>query len=283
MDPAKGSWVYDKLSGNTYNTLIKVTVPADTPADRYSLLLHTTSGDELSTGAVKVIKAYRDQYYVLQFSDVHRWQGGYDGMHTMRKVSEILKIANIIDPEIIIETGDNMYNVRNHPERETSYFHGFPASGILGMHDTPAATFMAAGNHDSPNNNYKKDESISETADFYNTYYGLHIYNFTYGNGRFCIFNNGWGTQAADTPGQAKSADEWLERVGRGNFVLGAAHIMDGEYLPFYRVLKVDLGIAGHNHYLARENPRSLEGEPVLYLADSVRDKGNFEFNLFQC
>jgi len=282
MDPVKGNWVYDNLSSNTYDTLISVMVPAGTPADRYTLLLHTTSGDEKSSGAVKVIKAFRDQYYVMQWSDAHRWQGGHDGMHTMRKISEMLKIANIMDPEIIIETGDNMYNVRNHPEREASYFHGFPEQGILGMHDTPAATFMVAGNHDSPNNSYTKDAGVAETARFYNTFYGLNVYNFSYGNGRFCIFNDAWGMDAVKVPSQGAAAVAWLDTVGRGNFVLSAAHIKDELFKPFDDAVDADLGLVGHNHHIAHENPRMINGKPMLFIAGSIRDKANFEFNLFR-
>ena len=180
-----GNWEYDKLSHNTYDTKITVTVPVDAPADRYELILNTSTGQENSTGAVKVIRGYKDSYYIMHMSDAHRAQGGYDETHTLRKVSEIVKIANIIDPEMLFETGDNQYNIRNHPEREVSYYHGLPAEGILGMHDAFAATFMCAGNHCSPNNDYTKDVNVAETADFFNKYYGLHIYNFIYGNGCF--------------------------------------------------------------------------------------------------
>ncbi|HML76673.1 MAG TPA: hypothetical protein PKB02_19435, partial [Anaerohalosphaeraceae bacterium] len=48
-----GSWQYDEISGNRYNTRIAVTVPADAPQERYDLILNTTAGQEISHGAVK--------------------------------------------------------------------------------------------------------------------------------------------------------------------------------------------------------------------------------------
>ena len=42
--PVTGAWVYDKISGNTYNRTITVTVPATAPADRYDLVLNTSTG-----------------------------------------------------------------------------------------------------------------------------------------------------------------------------------------------------------------------------------------------
>ncbi len=280
MSIQRGEWVYDKLSVNSFNTRIAVTVPKDAPADRYALVLKTSTGDDVSTGAVKVVREFRDHYYILQFSDAHRWQGGHDGMLTMRKVSEILKIANIIDPEIIFETGDNMYNVVNHPEREQSYYHGFPEQGILGLHDVSAATFISPGNHDSPNNSFTRDKDVRETARFFNRYYGLGVHNFTYGNGRFCMFNDAWGVDAVDVDGQGRTAAAWLDRVGRGNFVLGAAHIMGGAFGRFDRMAPVDMALVGHNHHLAPDNPHPVNDRKLLYVANAVRE--HFEFNLFR-
>lgn len=277
-----GEWVYDEISKNTFNTKIKVSVPKSTAADRYALHIKTSAGEVVSGGAVKVIHEFQNEYYVLQFSDVHRWQGNYDGMHLLSKVSEILKISNIIDPEIVFETGDNMYNVVNHPEREHSYYHGVHEKGILGMNDATAATFIVAGNHDSPNNAFSKDKNVQETAQFFNRFYGLGEYHFTYGNGRYCVFNDSWGVDAVDVDGQARRASQWLDKVGRGNFVMGAAHIRGGEFERFDRIAKVDAGICGHNHHLAPENPHPVNNTSKLFVANSVREPAHFEFNLFR-
>ena len=45
---------------------------------------------------------------------------------------------------------------------------------------------------------------------------------------------------------------------------------------------EVDLGLAliGHNHHLAFDNPYELDGRPILYYADSVRE--HLVFNLYR-
>lgn len=67
-----GDWEYDSLSGNRYNTKIMVNVPADAPADRYDLVLKTTTDDVISYGGVKVLKEYKQDYYIMHMSDGHR-------------------------------------------------------------------------------------------------------------------------------------------------------------------------------------------------------------------
>ena len=68
---AMGSWEWDPISGNTYNTLIIVDVPAGAPADRYDIVLKTSSGDELSIAGIKVIREWKTEYHVLHISDSH--------------------------------------------------------------------------------------------------------------------------------------------------------------------------------------------------------------------
>ncbi len=276
-----GSWTYDKLSGNKYDNRITVTVPSSCPYDRYDLILKTSQGDEKSPMGVKVIKKYKDEYYIMHFSDAHRFQGGYDEEHTLRKVSEMLKIAEILDPEMIIETGDNMYSVRNHPEREDMYYNGIANKNILGMHDTKSATFMVFGNHDSPNNLYSKDASIQETADFVNKYYGIPVYNFKYGNGRYICVANQWGGPGNITR-QATDAKAWLDSSGHGNFIMAAGHAKQTSMEPVAQRINLDVALAGHTHFVAKDNPHILNGKNNNFVADSVRDLGNFEFNLYK-
>jgi hypothetical protein len=289
-----GTWEYDFMSKNTYNTKLTVTVPANTPADRYELILNTSTGVESSTGAVKVIQDYKNEYYIAGTSCAHRWQSMdangdgvvntsssdinvNDGYFILRKMSEIIKIAEIMDVELFFEAGDNMYSVRNNPDRETSYFHGLPQYGILGMHDLSSATFMTSGNHEAPDN-VADTETSFELADFYNTYYGLYAHNIAYGNARYCSAADGWGA-ANNLSGQATRANTWLNSVGRGNLIVAIMHIKDGS--EFQNVVAQDITLCGHNHFIANENPHML-GTTPQYVADSVRDPGNFEFNLFK-
>ena len=269
-----GNWVYDKTSLNTYNTKITVKVPASAPADRYDIILNTSSGQVTSLAGVKVIKDYKSNYYILHFSDVHAFQNGYET--TLQKLSTIIDIANIINPEIVFNTGDNMY--RPTDDRMNQFFIGNKSLQTKGLNKLNAAVFTAAGNHDFDLNTEEASGFFPEKSNWWNTWWGLQAYNFTYGNGRFMVINDGWeGFNPAD---QIADATSWLNAVGVGNFRLGAAHIRNTKVMPFDTSVNLGILLVGHNHYIANENPMLLNNKPIQYVANSVRD--NIEFNLFR-
>jgi hypothetical protein len=281
-----GSWEYDKNSGNTYNRRITVTVPEYAPADRYDVIVNTSKGNVISTGAVKVVKDFKADYYIIHMSDAHRWQGGYDGYHIHRKISEVIKIGNLLDVEVFIESGDNMYSVRNNPWREVGYFQGFPDMGILGVHHSSAATFMIPGNHDSHRNAVELDDGGPDfTADFYNTYYGLQYYHFTYGKSRFAMLNNAWfyKTKSEFQDQYTYQIDEtadWLNNTP-GTFSLVAMHIPNHWFGNLDKKYSFTMGIWGHLHWDGLKNPLDINGQLKGYAGISPRDNG-FHFNLYK-
>lgn len=281
-----GSWVYDQMSGNTYNTKITVTVPVDAPADRYSLIIKTSSGDEVSWGGVKVVSEFKEDYYIMHMSDGHLYQSGYNEITLHARKSAMIDIANIIDCEIIIETGDNMYNVRNHPERETAYFLGIEHEDIKGMADATAATFMIPGDHDAYAANDWPQASEQVNADFFNDYYGLQNSCFSYGKGRFMLLNNAWDVSTSSAKNHQYQVDDaitWLENAGAGgNFFLTAGHCYDKmhEFVDDHQPL--DIVLAGDKHHVRTNNPFPFDdgSAEIAYIAGSIRD--HFEFNLFK-
>lgn len=281
-----GDWEYDPLSGNRYNTKITVTVPADAPADRYDLLLETTTGDVISYGGVKVLKEYKQDYYIMHMSDGHLYQYNYDTNTLLARKTGMIDMADIMDCQLIIETGDNMYNVRNHPEREVIYFQGNDALGIKGMADATAATFLVPGDHDTHTANDWPQATVQVNSDFFNDYWGMQHSNFKYGNGRFMMLNNGWGV--SETSGgvhqyQADDAAAWLSGDGAGgNFFLTAGHCYNKLHEFIDDAEPLDLVLAGDKHHIRTDNPYSFDdGSPeVAYIAGSIRD--HFEFNLFR-
>jgi len=281
-----GNWVYDPMSGNTYTHKITVNVPAGIPADRYDLVLNTSTGTVTSYGGVKIVKKYNDEYYLVHMSDGHLFQGGHDSDVLLKRKSAMIDIANIIDAQIIIETGDNMYNVINHPEREEYYFLGNNSLNTKGMAKATAATFLIPGNHDAPINNDFNKATAQQNADFFNRYWGIQSHIFKYGNGRFMNINNAWSvsaTNAGDHQYQIDEAIAWLQGVGSGgNFHLAAGHIYSRMHSFIDSVTNLSLVLSGHNHHLFTKNPYSFtEGSPaVAYIAASTREY--FEFNLFK-
>ncbi len=281
-----GDWEYDQLSGNRYDTKITVTVPAEAPADRYDLVLKTSSGDVRSPGGVKVVTEYKEQYYIMHMSDGHLYQHGHDINVLLGKKSAMIDIANIMDVQVIVETGDNMYNVRNHPEREIIYFEGDESSGINGMADASAATFMVPGDHDAYTANDWPQASAQVNSDFFNDYYGLQSSSFSYGNGRFMMLNNAWDVSTSSAKEHAWQVDEavaWLEGAGSGgNFFVTAGHCYDKMHEFIDDHTKLNLVLAGDKHHVRTDNPWPFDtgSDEVAYIAGSIRD--HFEFNLFR-
>ncbi len=269
-----GTWIYDVTSQNTYNTKITVKVPKSAPADRYDIALNTSTGIVESQAGVKVIKKFKSSYYILHFSDIHAFQNGHET--TLNRLSTIVDIANIINPEIVFNTGDNLY--RPNEERMNQLFAGDSEKGLKGLNQLAGAVFSVAGNHDFDFDNMPEVGLYKEKSDWWNNWWGLQSYNFTYGNGRFMVINNGWhGFNPAQ---QVTEIQSWLQKNGSGNFRLGAAHIREKEMLPFDSVANLNLVLIGHNHHIADQNPTPLNSKPIQYIVNSVRD--HMEFNLFK-
>lgn len=269
-----GNWIYDVTSQNSYNTKITVKVPKSAPADRYDIVLNTSAGMVGSPAAVKVIKEYKSSYYILHFSDIHAFQNGHET--TLNRLSTIIDIANIINPEIVFNTGDNLY--RPTEERMNQLFAGNSEKEIKGLNQLDAAVFTVAGNHDIDFDKMPVEGFFREKADWWNNWWGLQTFNFSYGNGRFMVINNGWhGFNPAQ---QIAEIQTWLQQAGTGNFWFGAAHIRNKEMLPFDSIANLELVLVGHNHHIASQNPTPLRKKPIQYIVNSVRD--HMEFNLFK-
>jgi hypothetical protein len=235
------TWMYDKWSENTCNTKLTVTVPANTPTDRYDLILKTSSGDEISLAAVKVIKEYKNSFYVFHISDAHRWQGTYDTNKILKMVATTIDIANIINPEMVFETGDNHYpntnNAASTVQRTTEYYNGYMSGTefVKGLNQFAAPVFSVPGNHDTPQKNYQSEPGYPNPgytkvpSAAWNDLYGLQAHNFTYGNARFIGLNNAWfPDDSGGVPNFAHQTDEakvWLNEVGKGTFRIGYCHV----------------------------------------------------------
>jgi hypothetical protein len=286
MSILNGNWVYDPLSGNTYNMKITVSVPSDTPADRYDLVLNTPAGSVISYGGVKIVKEYKEDYYVIHTSDGHLYQSGYDTDVLLQRKSAMMDIANIMDVQVFIETGDNMYNVRNHPEREGYYFLGKSDLNTKGMSQTSAATFITPGDHEGLNANDFAQGTVQENADFVNDYWGLQNHNFKYGNGRFMNLNNAWAvseTNAGVHKYEIDDAIAWLHGPGSGgNFFLSAGHCYNKMHSFIDADTKLSVVLAGDKHHIYTSNPYSFTpGSPTTaFIAGSIIN--HFTFNLFQ-
>jgi hypothetical protein len=284
------TWVYDQWSGNTCNVKLTVSVPANTPTDRYNLVLKTSSGNETSLAAVKVIKDYKTSFYVFHISDAHRWQGSYDALAISKNVAATIDIANIINPEMVFETGDNHYPNTNSPastnQRTNDYYNGFMngTESVNGLNNFSAPVFSIPGNHDTPQKNYELEPGFPAAgytkvpSVAWNEYYGLQAHNFSYGNARFIGLNNAWfSDEATGVPNFAHQTDEakaWLNTVGKGTFRIGYCHVMTPTplkafYDPLYKTgAPLNLILAGHCHWAG--NTHSIKDYPNIKITHST-------------
>lgn len=258
------TWIYDNWSENTCNTKLTITVPAGTPTDRYDLILKTSTSDEISLAAVKVIKEYKTSFYVFHISDAHRWQGGYDTNKILKMVATTIDIANVINPEMVFETGDNHYPNTNSSastaQRTNDYYNGYVDGAVFvkGLNQFAAPIFSIPGNHDTPQKNYAIEPDMKTPSKYYNEYYGLQAHNFSYGNARFIGVNNAWfsdeSTGIPNFEHQTDAAKTWLNEVGKGTFRIGYCHVpeptaLKAFYDPLFKAgAPLNLILAGHVH-----------------------------------
>ncbi|MEX2370773.1 MAG: metallophosphoesterase [Bacteroidales bacterium] len=280
-----GSWQYDPVSENRYNRQISVTVPPDTPEERYDLILNTSEGEAISCRSVKVIREYKTNYKIFLISDSHYGQRGTEVM-VPNKHTAFVEIANIINPDIVVNGGDVVYYRSDSSllqERMDKFYQGNEAEGLKGMYDFNAATFVVAGNHDYQEggiDGLPKQGYNDLKSDYWNRYHGLQYHFFKYGNSRFMILNNGW--LGYDWQWQTDLAANWLNGKGsNGKLRVAIAHISRTESMDsMAHDNDIGLYLLGHNHHLGDRNPYMLDDRLVMYYVRAVREY--LEFMLFQ-
>ena len=273
-----GSWTYDPVSGNSYNTRLTASVPAGTPTDRYDLILNTPERAIESIRAVRVIPEPKSNYKILHISDSHL-RGGMshqDGL-LEKKHTAIVNMANIINPELVFVTGDSIMFGDDFQQRVDHFYTGSAKRGFKGMHGFDAACFVVAGNHDHGAEPYEGHHK--EKALFWNRYHGLQYHGFKYGNTRFMMFSNAWVDY--DWSWQRERFGEWLDGEGAGGRLrVAVAHLSAGESMGrFAHRNRLGLVLVGHNHHLGDRNPWPMDDRPILHYARSIREY--LEFNLY--
>lgn len=118
-----------------------VRIPADTPMELYDL--EVNNGTDKNDNAVKVIFSFPTRFYFIHTSDMHF---GYSGAEAAFKA--IMNDINIINPEFLIETGDNLACGGNFPVsyclEDQRYSHVFS----VWESTVRVPTYIVAGNHD---------------------------------------------------------------------------------------------------------------------------------------
>ncbi len=286
-----GAWTYDTVSGAAYNTRIRVTVPSTAPEERYDLVLNTSTGEEISQAGVKVVKAIKTDYTIFHISDTHMCDEsvrGADGVPArLRLLSALVDTANIIGPEIVFLTGDNV-NSRSWDagnatylttwpstqERMNFYYKGSQKDGFQGVYDFSAPAFSCNGNHDY----YERPADgleISSKYEFWNKYHGLRTHHFAYGDARFMAFCDAFDK---DNEAEALQHTAWLNEVGPGTLRVIYKHFFNIVPQPWATDQNIQFGMVGHNHHKGVLNPHT-QGTTDMYIANFTEYT---TFNLFR-
>lgn len=283
---ATGSWVYDKMSGNTYNTRITATIPLQAPEELYDLVVATTAGLATSRSAVKVIKEYRRDFTFMQFSDTHLGRDRKEDYPAeLDKIDKLIEVINIASPDIVFVTGDLVDATArvvslfpDAAQRWRFFYEGYPAKGLRGIKDIRAPTFTVPGNHDWEES-LSSASSCQKRADFWNRHNGIQGHHLQYGDARFVMTNNGW----SDCSGQdvINGHNDWFKAVGPGKLRVLPKHIYghNAEEMEFARLNDIRMGLAGHNHNIGPESPYR-QGVTDMYIANWIHHMTFSVFNV---
>ncbi len=286
----QGSWVYDKMSGNTYNTQIIATVPLNAPEELYDLVVTTSTGNTMSRSSVKVIRDYRKNFTFVQFSDTHMGRNKFEDYPIeLAKLSKMIEVINIISPDLAFMTGDLVDAtpnvVDNFPgdqKRWDFFYEGYRSKGILGVYDVMAPVFALPGNHDYQEYEFPGSSQpghCREKADFWNRYNGLQSQHFQYGEAQFFTTNNSWTDCSSQE--QIDGHNEWLKKVGPGKLKVIAKHMFghSPEEAQFTNQHNIRMGLAGHNHHIGPESPHR-EGVTDMYIVNWIHHMTFSVFNV---
>ncbi len=278
-----GRFEYDNYSHASVNNKIYAHVPKGTPEELYNLIIKSNGEIHTSNKSVKVVKEFKENHSFIHISDLHisrNWEGTVDCGYAkeLELFDSFVKVANIIAPDFILNTGDNIHETtRFNPdstgwggdlnseayqrplpeEKWKNFYEG--SNGFLGIHGLNAPVFSLPGNHDYYG--MPKSESKLKVMQW-NSMCGLRVYGFCYGGTRIIMSDNCIGDPDEDYPlGATMSGLQgevfksfFIENGVGGINILGQHRyhdksdeglLIDTAFLDNY---KINMLLHGHNH-----------------------------------
>jgi predicted MPP superfamily phosphohydrolase len=271
-----GRFVYDHYTGVSVNNKIWVNVPDRAPVELYDLFIHTGGEIHRSPKSVKVLDGFNGSHKLIHITDLHlsrQWVGtpeeGY--AKELELFNGFVKVANIIDPDFILITGDNImeytmfdadstgwggtviYDPVKRPLTEEKYknlFYGADEfSGIYGL-DAPA--FLIPGNHDY--HGIPADEHQMK-AEQWNRHMGKRFHGFTFAGTRVILADDSLGDRIKENSkpaplsgSQGRIHEEFLQENGAGKLRILAQHTHNNIDTGFLNRNNINILLNGHNH-----------------------------------
>lgn len=276
-----GRFEYDSYTHKSTNNRIWVNVPESSPEAMYDLIVKSGGETFVSSHSVKVVSEFKTRHKFIHITDLHisrQWVGqaknGY--AKELELLDNFIKVANIINPDFVIITGDNIHDYTRFnadstgwggelvrgadelpqvEEKWRNYYEG--ANGFSGIHGFNAPAFSVPGNHDfyglAVDNHQAK-------ATQWNYLCGKRVYGFSYAGTRVFVSDDFLGDPLTDIPEkspmsglQGKVLESFLEENGEGQIRIMAQHRHDRIDTAFCDKHQIAILLNGHSHKPAYE------------------------------
>ena len=268
-----GKFEFDNYTKSSVNNRILVKIPKSTPQELYDLFVHCGGEVSSSPKSVKVVKQLNRIHSFIHISDLHmtrQWVGSAENGYAkeLELFDSFVKVANIISPDFIIVTGDNImdytmfdadstgwggvknYNANKRPLIEEKYknlFYGTEDfSGIYGLN---SPTFLIPGNHDYygvPKDNYYAK------ALQWNKLMGIRVHEFSYSGTRVFLADDSLCDSVSVSFPLSKTQEnifeKYLEKNGVGKIRILAQHRPNNVDTMFLNKNNINILLHGHNH-----------------------------------
>lgn len=271
-----GMFEFDHYTKSAVNNRIWANIPEVTPEELYDLHIYCGGEVSISPKSVKVVKQFNRAHSFIHISDLHvtrEWVGTAEDGYAkeLELLNSFIEVANIISPDFIIITGDNIMDytmfdadstgwngVRNYEadsrplieERYKNLFYG--ANGFSGIYGFNSPTFLTPGNHDFYG--VHKDDHLAKTLQW-NKHMGKRTHGFTFAGTRVILSDDSLGDTESETPSaaimsslQRKVHEQFLEENGAGELRILGQHKHDNIDTLFLDKHHINILLNGHNH-----------------------------------
>ncbi len=271
-----GRFEFDSFTHAAVNNKICATVPSGTPEELYNLKIISRGEAHLSPVSVKVVKEFSTSHSFIHISDLHltrQWVGTAENGYAkeLELLDKFIDVANIIHPDFIIITGDNIMDytrinadptgwgginltdAASRPLLEEKWRNCFDgAAGFSGINAFDSPVFILPGNHDFYG--LKQDDYPAKAAQW-NDMCGIRVYGFSYAGTRVIASDDFLGDPVYDIPDkspmsglQGKVLESFLSGNGPGLIRIMAQHRHDRFDTAFLNKYKINILLNGHAH-----------------------------------
>ena len=271
-----GRFEYDSYTHHSTNNRIWVNVPESSPEEMYDLVVKSGGEKHVSFHSVKVVNEFNTSHKIIHITDLHisrQWVGEAENGYAkeLELLDNFIKVANIINPDFVIITGDNIHDYTRFnadasgwggdvvrgasqlplvEEKWKNYYEG--AKGFSGIHGFDAPTFSVPGNHDFYG--LAEDNHLAKAAQW-NDLCGKRVYGFSYAGTRIIVSDDFLGDPLTDIPEkspmsglQGKVIESFLEENGEGKIRIMAQHRYNRIDTAFCDKHQIAILLNGHSH-----------------------------------